>query len=446
MDLPQEVFYPSHRRHEQVFDVSPIRTIDLRSLEDRVSDKCRSKNLDPGNAESADEIFEVIRQEVVTNRSESVSSVAANSAEKIFRSICGLGPIDAAMRDPQVWEIIINAPDAIFVRRHSKSTERLSESFYDDDHLNRTVSRLLERSIGSRRKLDPVAGLQDAQLPDGSRVHIVHPELTKSAHLCVNIRKFTGLPNRSLSQLVSKAMLSSQTATLLTAAIRSKATMIFAGPPGAGKTTLLGCLASELDPSSRVVIAEEVPETEIQMCNVAHLQSRPERQDRPEIDLRRLVTGFLRMAPDIAIVGEVRDRESLPFLLTTSSGVQGMTTIHASSARQALTRLCVMSQLNGINLASQALCALVSDAVDMVIYVQRINSIPKITEIVAIEDPQTKDSSGFTTTPMVKLKPQDDFAYSCGPVPHRLRTKLADHGYDLGELLKDCSELSTAAI
>ncbi len=446
MDLVQEVFYPSNRGNEKVFEISPIRTIDLRSLEDRVSDRCRSKNLDPGNADSADEIFEVIRQEVETNRGESASSAGASSAEKIFRSICGLGPIDAAMRDPQVWEIIINAPDAIFVRRHSQPTEKLSESFYDDDHLTRTVSRLLERSIGSHRKLDPVAGLQDAQLPDGSRVHIVHPELTKSAHLCVNIRKFTGLPNRSLWQLVSKAMLSPPTATLLSAAIRSKATIIFAGPPGAGKTTLLGCLASELDPSSRVVIAEEVPETEIQMCNVAHLQSRPERQDRPEIDLRRLVAGFLRMAPDIAIVGEVRDRESLPFLLTTSSGVQGMTTIHASSARQALTRLCVMAQLNGINLASQALCGLVSDAVDMVVYVQRINSIPKITEIIAVEDPQTKDSSGFTTTAMIKLNPQDDFAHSCGPVPYRLRTKLADHGYELGELLNDCQELRPAAI
>ena len=445
MELAKELTHPSHRGNQQLLDTSLSRTIDLRSLEDRVSDKCRSKNLDPGNADSADEIFEVIRQEVVSNRSRSASSVEANSAEKIFRSICGLGPIDAVMRDPQVWEIIINAPDAIFVRRHFGATEKLSESFYDDDHLNRTVSRLLERSIGSHRKLDPVAGLQDAQLPDGSRVHIVHPELTKSAHLCVNIRKFTGLTNRTLTQLVHKAMLSSPSAALLVAAIRSKATIIFAGPPGAGKTTLLGCLAGELDPSTRVVIAEEVPETDIRLSNVAHLQSRPERQDRPEIDLRRLVAGFLRMAPDIAIVGEVRDRESLPFLLTTSSGVQGMTTIHASSARQALSRLGVMAQLNGINLASQGLCALVSDAVDIVAYVQRINSVPKITEIIAVEDPQTKESSGFTTTSMIKLTPPDDLAYSCGPVPHRLRTRLAEHGYDLGELLANCSERSAAS-
>src|SRR5690606_3179535 len=114
---------------------------------------------------------------------------------------------------------------------------------------------------------------------------------------------------------------------------------------GAGKTTLLSCCAAALDPSLRVVVAEEVFETDVPLPNVASMQTRAARADRPEIDLRRLVSGFLRMAPDVAIVGEVRDREALPLLLTLSSGVTGFTTIHAGSARQALTRLGLIRQL-----------------------------------------------------------------------------------------------------
>ena len=118
------------------------------------------------------------------------------------------------------------------------------------------------------------------------------------------------------------------------------------GRPGSGKTTLLSCCAAELDPSLRVVIAEEVFEADVPLPNVASMQTRPARPDRREVDLRRLVAGFLRMAPDIAIVGEVRDREALPLLLTLSSGVKGFTTIHAGSARQALTRLRFICQLS----------------------------------------------------------------------------------------------------
>ena len=128
-------------------------------------------------------------------------------------------------------------------------------------------------------------------------------------------------------------------------ACRSQLSIVFAGAPGSGKTTMLSCCAAELDPTLRVVIAEEVFEADIPLPNVASMQTRAARPDRPAVDLRRLVAGFLRMAPDVAIVGEVRDREALPLLLTLSSGVKGFTTIHAGSARQALTRLRFVCQL-----------------------------------------------------------------------------------------------------
>ncbi len=430
---------PSSRFHRDEDEMHA----NLKLLEDRVSAKCRSANLDPGNPSDTNGIFEVISEQVSVFSDFIGRPMDAESTEIVFRSVCGLGPIESPMRDPSVWEIIINGPDQIFTKSHGRPPERLRNHFYDEDHLSRTVARLLERSVGSHRKLDPIAGLQDAQLPDGSRVHIVHPDLTKSAQLAVNIRKFTGLPNRSLEQLVLRDMLTASAAELLKATVRSGATILFAGPPGSGKTTLLGCLAREIDPSSRVVIAEEVPETQIDLENVAHLQTRPERQDRPAIELRRLVAGFLRMAPDLAVVGEVRDRESLPFLLTTSSGVPGMTTIHASSARQALQRMGVIAQLNSSTLSQGAMTSLISEAVDLVVFVRRIQGIPRIVEVIAVEDPQSKEFGSYTTTPILGRSLDGNLCRATGSTPIRLRSLLSEHGYDVSLLLQMCGEHET---
>jgi pilus assembly protein CpaF len=128
----------------------------------------------------------------------------------------------------------------------------------------------------------------------------------------VNIRKFTGVAYRSLDELVDRDMLDTRVATFLRACVRARLSIVFSGSPGCGKTTLLSCCAAELDPSLRVVVAEEVFEADLPLPNVASMQTPPARPDRREVDLRRLVSGFLRMAPDIAVVGEVRDREGLP--------------------------------------------------------------------------------------------------------------------------------------
>lgn len=218
--------------------------------------------------------------------------------------------------------------------------------FHDDDHVVRTLTKLLDDSSASHRKLDPAEGLQDAVLDDGARLHIVHGDLSRGGHLMVNIRKFTGTPVTRLDELVARDSISREAAVFLAAAARARLTIVFAGAPGSGKTTLLSCCAAELDPSLRVVTAEEVFEADIDLANVASMQTRPDRPDRAGVDLRRLVAGFLRMAPDVAVVGEVRDREALPLLLTLSSGVSGFTTIHAGSARQALTRLRFLAQLS----------------------------------------------------------------------------------------------------
>jgi len=249
--------------------------------------------------------------------------------ERAYRNLVGYGPLEALLEDDDVWEVMINGPDAIFVKRHRGQSGYHDEVFHDDEHVIRTLTKILDDASGAHRKLDPTEGLQDAQLDDGARLHIVHGDVARGGHVMVNIRKFTGVAFRQLEQLVERDMLTAQAAELLRACARARLTVVFAGAPGSGKTTLLSCTAAELDPSLRVVVAEEVFEADIPLPNVASMQTRAARADRPAVDLRRLVAGFLRMAPDVAIVGEVRDREALPLLLTLSSGVKGYTTMGA---------------------------------------------------------------------------------------------------------------------
>ncbi len=265
--------------------------------------------------------------------------------ERAYRNLTGYGPLEPLLEDDDVWEIMINAPDAIFVKRHVGVSGYHDEAFHDDEHVTRTLTKILDDASAAHRKLDPSEGLQDAQLEDGARLHIVHRDVGRGSHFIVNIRKFTGVAFRSLDELADRGMLTPEIAEFLRAAVRARLSVVFAGPPGSGKTTLLSCCTAELDPSLRVVTAEEVFEVDVPLPNVASMQTRAARPDRPAVDLRRLVAGFLRMAPDVAIVGEVRDREALPLLLTLSSGVKGYTTIHAGSARQALSRLRFICQL-----------------------------------------------------------------------------------------------------
>lgn len=359
-------------------------------------------------------------------------------AQRAWRNLVEYGPLTELLSDPEVWEIEINAPTEIFVKRHSGASGYHHETFHDDDHVIRTLTKLLDDSSTSHRKLDPTEGLQDAQLDDGSRLHIVHGDLARGGHLMVNIRRFTGVPFTSLDQLVATDTLSPAAAEFLAAAVRMGATAVFAGAPGSGKTTLLSCCLGELDPSKRVVIAEEVFEVDAPLPNVASMQTRAARADRPPVDLRRLVSGFLRMAPDVAVVGEVRDREALPLLLTLSSGIKGYTTIHSANARGALSRLRFLAELSDASsLPHGALTALVSEAIDIVVFSQRTEVGPKVTEIIAVEE-QLVDatSAAFTVTDLYSRRTSDGALTWTGLVPQRLAHAFSSRGLDLGRALR----------
>jgi pilus assembly protein CpaF len=359
-------------------------------------------------------------------------------AERAFNNLAGYGPLTPLLADPDVWEIMINAPDVILVKRHTGASGYHDEVFHDDDHVSRTLTKILDDASGSHRKLDPSEGLQDAQLDDGSRLHIVHADVSRGGHLMVNIRRFTGVAFHSLDELVARDMLSGPVARFLAVCVRADLSIVFAGAPGSGKTTLLSCCAAELDPAKRVVIAEEVFEADVPLANVAAMQTRAARPDRPAVDLRRLVAGFLRMAPDVAIVGEVRDREALPLLLTLSSGVKGFTTIHAGSARQALTRLRFICQLadTGNELPMSALNSLVSEAVDLVVFCRRGAEGPRVTEVLAVEDlAGGPNATQFTTTEVFSRRGPDAPLLWSGNPPARLARAFDEAGFDLSSLL-----------
>jgi pilus assembly protein CpaF len=366
-------------------------------------------------------------------------------ADRAYRNLAGYGPLEPLLDDDDVWEIMINAPDAIFVKRHRGVTGYHDEVFHDDDHVLRTLTKILDDASGSHRKLDPADGLQDAQLDNGSRLHIVHGDVGRDGHVLVNIRKFTGVPFRTLDDLVMRDMLDPPAAAFLRAAVRARQSIVVAGAPGSGKTTMLSCCAAELDPSLRVVIAEEVFEADVPLPNVASMQTRPPRADREAVDLRRLVSGFLRMAPDVAIVGEVRDREALPLLLTLSSGVKGFTTIHAGSARQALTRLRFICQLadTSSELPMAALNSLVSEAIDVVVHCARVRGVPRVTEIVTVEELQTgPEGTAFTVTEVFGRARWDAPLIWTGNLPVRCARAFEESGQDL-RILLDASDSET---
>lgn len=253
-----------------------------------------------------------------------------------------------------------------------------------------------------------------------------------------NIRKFSRVGYRSLVELVEAGSLGHSAAAFLRACVQARLSIVFAGSPGSGKTTMLSCCAAELDPTLRVVTAEEVFEADIPLPNVASMQTRPARAEREVVDLRRLVAGFLRMAPDVAIVGEVRDREALPLLLTLSSGVTGYTTIHAGSARQALTRLRFICQLSDSanDLPISALNTLVSEAVDVVVHLERCDSGVRLTGIAAVEDLVSGvESTQFTMTEVFGRDQHETTAKWTGQFPVRATRAMRSHDIDIKEVL-----------
>lgn len=331
--------------------------------------------LDPARTPLAEPaLVALIREHAQRHGSLGMSDRVLRSAVRyVMLSMRGLGPLEPLLAETSVEEVAVNGPRDLWAR-HGGTFRRVPIGFYDDDHVRRILERLAASARGSLRQLDPGHGIQDFTLPDGSRLHVVHPELTPTGSWLVNLRR----------PLAASSLPAIQRSELLEDALLAGATVLIAGLPGSGKTTLARALLGRLPDSVRIVVVEEVGETRIPTCNVAHLQTRWERPGSRAIPLRTLVAAALRMSPHRLVVGEIRDDEALPFTLAIASGVPGLSTIHARDPRGALERLATLAMLAPQSPPAAALRQLIAEAVDLVVHLHWDRE-PIIDAIAAIE-------------------------------------------------------------
>lgn len=287
------------------------------------------------------------------------------ASQELFDRIAGLGPLQRLMDDPSVEEIWINAPDEVYCARSGRS--ELTGILLTEEGVRDLVELMLK---SSGRRLDLSMPFVDAALPDGSRLHVAIPDITRR-HWSVNIRKFVSRAQR-LEDLVRSGSLTPAAARFLDAAVDAGMNVLVSGATQAGKTTMLNCLAASIGARERVITVEEIFELQIPVRDVVGLQCRqPNLEGHGEIPLRRLVKEALRMRPDRLIVGEVREAEALDMLVALNSGLAGMCTIHANSAADALTKLCTLPLLAGENISRNFVVPTVATCIDVVVHCER---------------------------------------------------------------------------
>lgn len=349
---------------------------------ERVRERLRAERSDP----SRDPEFaaQIARAEVRRHNdfalARGLAPVDDESAcvREVLASVVGYGPLQAYLDDPTVEELWINAPDRIFVARGG--VPELTPLVLTDTAVRDLVERMLQ-STG--RRVDLSQPFVDASLPDGSRLHVVIPDITRR-HWAVNIRKF--LPAyRDLGRLVAAGSLAPEAARLLRNAMAAGSSVLVSGATHAGKTTLLGALIAACPPEHRIVTVEETFELAVAAPDLVALQGRqPSLEGTGEVTLRRLVKEALRMRPDRLVIGEVRDAEALDLLLALNTGVPGAATIHANSAREALAKLAALPLLAGRNIDAAFVLPAVAASVSLVAHCERAASgARRVVEIVA---------------------------------------------------------------
>ena len=263
---------------------------------------------------------------------------------EVLDRVAGFGPLQRWLDDAEVEEIWVNEPGRVFVARRGRS--ELTTTILGAGELADLVERMLRTS---GRRVDMSTPFVDATLPDGSRLHVVIPDITRR-HMAVNIRKFV-LQAHSLDELVALGTLTAQVARFLEGAVAAGLNILVSGGTQAGKTTLLNCLCAAIPARERVITAEEVFELRVPLPDVVSMQTRQSNlEGTGEIPLRRLVKEALRMRPSRLVVGEVRQEECLDLLIALNSGLPGMCTLHANSAREAVVKMCTLPLLAGDNI------------------------------------------------------------------------------------------------
>ena len=297
----------------------------------------------------------------------------------------GLGPIEPLLHDPEISDILVNTYRQVFVERRGK-LELTNVTFRDDQHLRVIIDRIVSR-VG--RRVDEASPYVDARLPDGSRVNAIIPPLALDGPL-LSIRRFGAEPLR-MSALIENRALTREIAELLDMCVKSRLNVLISGGTGAGKTTLLNALSSYIPADERIVTIEDSAELQLQQPHVVRLETRPPNiEGRGEVTQRDLVRNALRMRPDRIVIGEVRGGEAIDMLQAMNTGHDGsLTTIHANTPRDALSRLETMIQMTGMRLSDRAMRQQIAAAINVVIQAARLQDgsrrVTSISEITGME-------------------------------------------------------------
>jgi pilus assembly protein CpaF len=395
---------------------------------DRVRTLVRERGTDPlADPRAVRAAILDVLDEVSTPETEREVAEVEAWARELHDLVAGYGPLQRLFDDPDVEELWWNEPGRVFCARRGRT--ELTTVVLTEVQVHDLVERMLRTS---GRRVDVSQPFVDALLPDGSRLHVVIPDVTRR-HWAVNVRRHV-LPASRLEDLVAIGTLTPGAARFLTAAVVAGLNLVVAGGTQAGKTTLLSCLLNAVPAGERVVTAEEVFELRLDRPDWVAMQTRQVGlEGTGEITLRRLVVEALRMRPNRLVVGEVRQAEALDLLVALNSGMPGMTSVHANSARDAVMKLCVLPMLAGENVTAAYIVPTVASSVDLVVHAATgPDGRRRVREIVALSG---RVEAGVVETTDVFVTRDGALVRAAGFPPHAER--FASHGIDLARVLEE---------
>ncbi|HQP98246.1 MAG TPA: CpaF family protein, partial [bacterium] len=306
-------------------------------------------------------------------------------AEQVLDEVFGFGPLEPLLKDPEVSDILVNNFQEVYIEKHGK-IQKAEVAFQDDRHLLQIIDRIVSR-VG--RRVDEISPMVDARLPDGSRVNAIIPPIALDGP-ALSIRRFGANP-LSLENLLNNGSITPVMAEFLEGAVRARLNVVISGGTGSGKTTLLNILSSFVPPDERIITIEDSAELLLQQPHVVRLETRPPNvEGQGRITQRDLLFNCLRMRPDRIILGEVRGAEALDMLQAMNTGHEGsLTTIHANTPRDALSRIEMMVSMSGLEIPVRVVRQQISSAIDLIIQATRLidgkRRVTSITEVVGME-------------------------------------------------------------
>ena len=368
------ITFANYRELKTQIHAQIVEEMDLESLNKLQEDVARKR------------VAEAIRELLQRDRTPLTLKERDQLVHEILNELFGLGPIEPLLEDAAVSDILVNGPDNIYVERGGV-LERTDLFFNDSPHLMRIIERIVSR-VG--RRVDESSPMVDARLADGSRVNAIIPPLALDGP-SMSIRRFGG-HKLSAESYVNYGTLTPQMLELLKACVMGKLNVMVSGGTGAGKTTLLNILSSFIPANERIITIEDAAELRLNQPHVVRLETRPANiEGKGAVKQRQLVINALRMRPDRIVVGEVRGEEAVDMLQAMNTGHEGsLTTIHANSPRDALTRLETMIAMAELNLPDQAVRQQIASAINVIVQISRLpdgsRKIISISEVTGMED------------------------------------------------------------